>query len=852
MTFQVGTIVGRYEIVSLLGAGGMGEVYRARDLTLKRDVAIKVLPETFSKDAERLSRFRREAEVLASLNHPHIATIYDVGESGGGRFLALELVEGESLAERLTRGPMPLGESLRTGVQIAKALEAAHGKGITHRDLKPANIQLTPAGDVKVLDFGLAKVATDVASGSAVAMTLSATAPGVFVGTLPYMSPEQLNGTDAGTTGDVWAFGCVLYEMLCARRAFDGDSPGATIASVLKVEPDWRQLPRIPDGIARLSRRCLRKDRTQRLQSIGDARIEMEDALSAPAGDTPPASSGTHRWQYAAIAALAVVASVAAVAAFSAARSPSPPPEMRLEIGVPATTRPTALAISPDGLQLVYVGDLDQRPQLWLRRLDSAAVRPLPGTDYSSHPFWSPDSNSLGFFGDGKLKRLDLAGGSPRILAEAPQGLGGTWSKDGTIIYSANNSDLFRVSAEGGEPRQVTRVERPQQSSHRYPWFLPDGRHYLYFATGPEGRGVYVDSLDDSKPKRLLGVDAVGPPALTSSGQLLFVRERTLFAQNLDLRSLDLTGAASPVAERVLVEATVAAFSASSAGPVVYRVGSEDVSRQLTWFDRSGNEIERIGDPDGANLWMWSMSPDGRRLAVNRTVGGNFDIWLLEVARGILTKFTVDSSFDWSAVWSPDGKRIAYRRDGMLYQRSVADPPGTETVLFTTTTPATPTAWSSDGRHLVFQMDDPKTGMDLWALAVDGDGKRGAPIVVAHTAAAEQQGQLSGDGKWIAYQSNESGQAEIYVQPFPGPGPKLRVSAKGGIQHAGAKKAANCSTWPSTAGSWPCRLALVPRVPVSRRARPSLSFGLACTGRDNPQQHCLRSTSFPRMGSVFS
>jgi serine/threonine protein kinase len=759
----------------------MGEVYRARDLTLKRDIAIKVLPEAFSKDAERLSRFRREAEALASLNHPHIATIYDVGEFGDGRFLALELVEGETLSDRLVRGPLTLNESLRTGIQIAQALEAAHARGITHRDLKPANIQLTLAGDVKVLDFGLAKVATDNANVSDSPTTMAATAQGMIVGTVPYMSPEHVKGKEGGNAADIWAFGCVLYEMLCARRAFDGDSASEILASVLKSEPDWRQLPPIPDAIAKLLRRCLRKDRTHRLQSIGDARIELEDALSEPTVDTKLVSPGTAKWAYAAIAALAVAVFIAAVSALSAVR-PTTAPEMRLEIGGPATTSPTSLAISPDGLQVVYVAELDQRPQLWIRRLDSGAARPLPGTDYPQFPFWSPDSKSLGFFGGGKLKRLDIAGGSPKDLADAPQGYGGAWNEGGTIIFCANNRDLLRISAEGGEPTQLTHLQRPQQTSHRYPWFLPDGRHFLYFATGPEGRGIYVDSLDESTPKRLLGTDTDGGPVLTSSGQLLFVRKRTLFAQDLDPTSLELKGTALPLVEPVIVDGTTAAFSASSSGPIVYRMGSEEAGKQLIWFDRAGKEMERVGSPDIANLWMWSLSPDGRRVSLGRTVQGNFDVWLLEARRGILTRFTADPAMDWAAVWSPDSKRIAYRHDGHLYARSADDAPSAGTSLLSSTAFDTPTDWSSDGRYLVFQREDPKTGLDLWALPFDRDGRPSTPIVVAQTDAAEQNGQLSADGKWIAYQSNESGQAEIYVQPFPGPGPKSRVSTNGGIQ----------------------------------------------------------------------
>jgi len=550
---------------------------------------------------------------------------------------------------------------------------------------------------------------------------------------------------------------------------------------VLKSEPDWRQLPSIPDGIAKLLGRCLRKDRTHRLQSIGDARIELEDALHEPIVNTKPLSQGTPKWVHAVIAALALTASIAAISALTAVRRPTMT-ELHLEIVAPATTSAVSVAISPDGLQLVYVGELDQRPQLWLRRLDSEEARPLPGTDYPQYPFWSPDSKSLGFFAGGKLRRLDVAGGSPKDLADAPQGYGGAWNAAGTIIFCANNRDLFRISAEGGEPVQLTHVQRPQQTSHRQPWFMPDGRHFLYFATGAEGRGIYLDSLDEPKPKRLLGTDTDGGPVLTSSGQLLFVRNRTLFAQDLDPTSLELNGRALPLAEPVIADGTTAALSASSAGPIVYRKGPEVAGKQLIWFDRSGKETQRVGTLDSANLWMWSLSPDRSRIALGRTVQGNFDIWLLEAKRELLTRFTVDPGFDWAAVWSPDGKRIVYRHNDRLYEKAVAGAPGTGTPLLSSPTVDTPTDWSTDARYLVFQRADPKTGLDLWALPFHADGKPATPLVIAQTNAAEQNGQLSADAKWIAYQSNESGQAEIYIQPFPGPGPKSRVSTNGGIQ----------------------------------------------------------------------
>jgi Tol biopolymer transport system component len=671
-------------------------------------------------------------------------------------------------------------------VQIARALESAHERGITHRDLKPANIKLTTAGDVKVLDFGLARMDVEPNRDLSDSPTvLTVTTPGVIVGTAAYMSPEQAKGLEVGKTTDVWAFGCVLYEMLTARRAFDGDSVSEILATVLKVEPDWSVLPPLPSGIVRLLHRCLRKDRTYRLQSIADARIEIEDAQAEPQSEGQVVSSGSKGRRLLATVSLLAMSLIALSAVFWRFRPEVSTSEMRLEISVPPTTNPGSLALSPDGRRLVYVADWEGRPHLWLRTLDSTTARAMPGTGYPQFPFWSPDSESIGFFADGKLKRISVAGGLPQSLTATPQGFGGTWNKDGTIVFCQNNRELFRIPDTGGDPVMVTELDRPRQSGHRDPFFLNDGTHFVYFATGAEGRGAFVGSLESSKATRILPADAFGV-GITPSGELLFVRQGSLYAQDMDSSSFSLTGQPSLLAESVVVEpASRAAVSVSKSGIIVYRAGSV-ASRQLAWFDRAGREIEKVGKPDTDNLWLWSVSPDRRHLALNRTTSGNFDVWLIEITRGLLTRLTSDARFDRSAIWSPDGTRILFSsgRTGAprLYARSVSGAPNSETLLAPTTVIDTPTDWSKDGRFVLYNSVDQKTGSDIWALPMDREGKPGPPGAVVQTNALEEQARFSPDGNWVAFQSNESGQMEIYLQPFPGPGSKTRVSTNGGIQ----------------------------------------------------------------------
>ncbi|PYV29551.1 MAG: hypothetical protein DMG22_22715, partial [Acidobacteria bacterium] len=541
---MIGRQFGPYSVVSLLAKGGMGEVYRARDTKLGRDVALKLLPATFARDPERLARFQREARLLASLNHPHIAAIYGMEESGGLHGLVMELVPGETLANA---GPLPLLKALPICRQIAEGLEEAHRKNITHRDIKPANIKVTPSGTVKILDFGLAKALaweqSEVDLSELPTASGMTTEDGRILGTPGYMSPEQVRGQAVDKQTDIWSFGCVLYELLTGKHAFERETLTDTIAAVLEREPDWQALPpSTPAAVRDLLRRCLQKDKDRRLRDIGDARIEIEEAatplpLGAASGLTAaerPARRVRVTWfaaMFAITLALATALAAISVLYFNQA-TPSGPPEIRFEVNTPSTADPLSFAVSPDGRRLVFVVSNEGKSQLWLRPLDSVAAQPLAGTEGASYPFWSPDSASIGFFADGKLKRVDIVGSALQVLATAANGQGGAWNREGTILFAPITSGpLMKVPATGGEAMAVTRLEAGQ-GSHRFPQFLPDGRHFIYFVTSPPARGVYAGSLDGGSSKRLTNADTAA--VVSPSGFLLFPRQTTLFAQAFD------------------------------------------------------------------------------------------------------------------------------------------------------------------------------------------------------------------------------------------------------------------------------------------------------------------------------
>jgi serine/threonine protein kinase len=669
MTLPAGTRLGPYEIQSAVGAGGMGEVYRARDRKLKRDVAIKVLPDAFASDAERIARFQREAEILASLNHPNIAAIYGVEEPKGVQCLVLELVEGETLADRLKRGRLSLDQVLRIANQIAEAVEAAHGKGVVHRDLKPANIKLTPDGNAKVLDFGLAKVLQESAASdlSNSPTLVSGTLSGVILGTIGYMSPEQVRGMVADRLCDVWAFGCIFFEMLTGTPAFRGDTVADILIEITKTDPDWKLLPpATPLMIRSLVGRCLRKDRNRRLHDIADARIEIEEVLRDPEPAVSVANGAMsrlkNRERLAWIGGLIVAAAVSATVYFP--RQPIEMQELRLQLNTAPTADPLSLAISPDGRQLVFVAQVQGKSQLWLRPLDSVTARPLPASEGALFPFWSPNSASIGFFADGRLKRLDIAGGPASTLAPAPAPRGGTWNQDDTIVFAPNSqfdTALYRIPATGGVPIPITSLE-PRQANHRFPQFLPDGRHFLYgvMSGRPDVQGIYAGSLDRGAGKRLLD----GLPqnvAYVPPGFLLFVRQGTLFAQRLDLSALTLAGSPLPLAEQVLSISSVgAAISAAANGTIVYRTDSGTNTRRLVWFDRSGHELGAIDKLGSGVFNSPNLSPDSKRVALWRDVSENIDVWLIDLGREVVSRFTVQPGIDCWPVWSPNGEQILF------------------------------------------------------------------------------------------------------------------------------------------------------------------------------------------------
>jgi serine/threonine protein kinase/Tol biopolymer transport system component len=839
LALSAGTRLGNYEIQDTVGAGGMGEVYRAQDTRLDRDVALKVLPQAFVLDAERLARFKREAQVLALLNHTNIAAIYGFEDAGGVQALVLEFVDGPTLAERIAHGPIAIDEVLSIALQIAEALEAAHEQGIIHRDLKPGNIKVRPDGTVKVLDFGLAKALgrepgetgqhgrreTDAIdhgdrrqpdgsrkqdpahamSESPTITTPAVTQMGVILGTAAYMSPEQAKGRPADKRSDIWAFGCVLYEMLAGVRVFDGEDMTDTMAAVIRATPDWSRLPSgTPQSIRRLLRRCLEKDRKERLPHIGAARLEVKEALasldvempavitptvittpvaatpvttSAVAIPVPPSRRGG--WLGWVVAAIATMAAIALGAMWKGGWERQPPglvlPETYVNIATPPTTDPNTLAIAPDGKRILFTALSDDQPRLWLRSLDSPIARALPGTERARVPFWSPDSRSIGFFADGTFKRLDIDTGSVRHLGNAVTSSGGTWNRNGVILLAMGNlQPIQRIPADGGDASAIT--ENVSGSSHRTPYFLPDGQHFLYAAIGtPDARGVYVAALDGFQPRRLLDVDS---PAAYASGHLFYLLQDTLVARPFDLSELAFTG------EPVRVAEGVAAFSIAADGTIVYRTGTNTGLgaagvRQLRWFDRSGHSVGVLGDSESAG--PPALSPDGSRVAVPRAG----DVWLVDTARGGRVRFTSNPENDNFPIWSQDGMTIAFQSNqkgipGEIYRKSAVGS-GPEELLLSTVAVTHPMDWSPDGRFLLYRsqpLGANTSQWNLWAVPVDGDRK---PFPVVQTKFDERDGQFSPDGKWIAFESNETGRYEIYIQPFPS-GSKIPVSSEGGAQ----------------------------------------------------------------------
>jgi eukaryotic-like serine/threonine-protein kinase len=795
MSLAAGTKLDHYEILSALGAGGMGEVYRARDTKLGRDIAFKVLPDVFSADADRLVRFQREAQLLASLNHPNIAQIYGIVESAGTRAIVMELVEGETLQFRLKRGPLPLDEALSIARQIAEALEAAHDRGIIHRDLKPGNIMTDADGKVKVLDFGLAKAmepsSADVNMSHSPTMISAAQTQGnVLIGTAPYMSPEQARGHAAGERSDIWAFGCVLYEMLTGQQAFTGDTLTDLIAGIVRIDPDWNAFPAsVPQGIRSLVKRCLEKDRRRRYHAIGDVRIDLEQISSS--STVAPERKSRERMAWAVAAFLGLATATTLIAAFYLRPKPERGMASRFTVeladeanpiaGAPASPFP---AISPDGRQIVYVAQSGGEARLWLRPIGSLVSQAIPGTDgvgLGSFPFWSPDSRFIGFFAGGKLKKVAAAGGPPQVLCDVSGGTLGTWNKDDVILFSASNS-IYRVAASGG---LSTAIKSPNKSvaGVAMPYFLPDGRHFLYLAAGSNTENrkveVQVGSLDSNDEKPLFPV--FSRVLYADPGYLLFVKDGTLMAQPFNARNLTVIGDMFPIAEKIGYNPVNghAAIGVSEDGTLIYRTTNVTVATELTWFDRSGKKTGTV--PVTGIFQRPYLSPDEKHLVVEKKDGNTSDIWLIDLARGTNSRFTFDPADDTYPAFSPDGSQVVFtsNRGGKfgLYVKSASGVGNEELIRSEATSDMAVTDWSRDGKTLTYGFTALNANYDSWILPLTGDRK---PYPLLTEKFNDFRVRFSPDGKWILYASNETGRTEIYVQTFPPSGGKWQVSVAGG------------------------------------------------------------------------
>ena len=786
MSLSPGTRLGSYEILAAIGSGGMGEVYRAHDPKLKRDVALKVLPELFSRDPDRLARFEREARTLAALNHPNIAQIYGVVEDPAATALVMEFVDGQDLAARLERGPLPLDESLGIARQMALALEAAHEHGIVHRDLKPANVKVRPDGVVKLLDFGLAKAlgSPDAPDSVAMANSPTLTSPamtsmGVIIGTAAYMSPEQARGGKADRRSDVWAFGVLLFEMLTGRRAFKGTTTSDALASVLRDAPALESLPPdTPPSVRRLLRRCLDKDRGCRLDSMAVARMEIEEALRPEAlhveAHIPP-RRGDSRMVAIAVLALVLVGTGLALGRWWGGALPSGVSSMRFDIATPPTTDPSSFALSPDGLLVVYAGDDPQgASMLWVRSLATGETHPLPESDRGLSPFWAPNSRSIGYFIDRRLYRQDVDGGSPQSLAPADLAVAGAWGPDGTIVFASLGNPLRQVPSRGGPPAPIPGLA-PLYAGHFSPSFLPDGRHFLYFVRGDTSvSGIYIGSLDKEPSTRLLTAPR---GAAYGAGALFFTRDATLFSVPFDLNTHALGASPRELATGLTKNQNLAV---SRAGSVAFRTGEPAVALtgdfDLAAYDRSGTRT-----PIGIGGQSPNLSPDERTLVMHRELDGNIDVWMFDLVRRVANRVTSNPADDVLAVWSPDARQIVFssNRRGThdLYIKQLAS--GENRPLVVNDQMKIATDWSRDGRWILFVSSDPRTGRDIWAVAADGH----APAIpVVRTPFDEQDGQFSPDSRWIAYESNETGRPEVWVRPFPGPGSAVPVSTAGGSQ----------------------------------------------------------------------
>jgi Tol biopolymer transport system component len=788
MTLTTGTRLGPYEILSPLGAGGMGEVYKARDTRLDRTVAIKILPPRFSEDADMKQRFEREAKAISALAHVNICALYDVGMHEGTEYLVMEHLEGQTLAERLSNGPLPPDQLLKVSIEIAAALDAAHHAGIIHRDLKPGNVMLTKSG-VKLLDFGLAKTAVPaVKSSSATSlpteMPRAITEQGTILGTFQYMAPEQLEGREADARSDIFSFGAVLYEMATGRKAFEGKSHAALISAILKDEPApiSTVAPMTPPALDRVVKTCLAKDPEDRFQTAHDIKLQLQWIAEGGSQVGLPAPVAQRRKSRERLAwGLAAAASVAAaiLGVGFVRRAPVRPRLVRFEIANPeGITAIDAPRISPDGRHLAFnATDSSGKSRIWVRALNALAAQPLAGTEGTTRPFWSPDSRFLGFFAEGKLKKIEVSGGPAQKICDAPSGADGSWSSEGVILFDGTPNDpIYRVSAAGGTPVVAVKTEASRkETTVAWPEFLPDGRHFLYMATGQkaEDNAYRTGSLDSTESKALAPAQTLvtyAPP-----WYLLFVRDKTLVAQPFDAKALKTTGEPIPLAEHIGTDSVgLARFSVSRDGTLVYRTGES--GDKFVWVDRSGREGETVGDP--GDYHNPAFSPGGDRLAFDLADprSGKRDIWVRDLKRGVSSRFTFGAGGALCPLWSPDGRRMIFTVGNDLFEKAV-EGQGEEKLLFKSDERKVACDWTRDGRFIAFSSQGKETSVDIWVLPTFGDRK---PIPFLKTPFLEARPVFSPDGRFLAYQSNESGRAEVYVQSFPGPGGKWQISTTGG------------------------------------------------------------------------
>lgn len=807
MPLVPGNRIGPYEIVSPLGAGGMGEVYRARDKRLGRDVALKVLPEAFASDSQRMVRFEREAKVLASMNHPNIAALFGFEESDGARALVMELVEGPMLAERIKQGPLAIEEALPIAKQIAEALEYAHERGIIHRDLKPSNVKLTEDGQVKLLDFGLAKALEGETSEEELqnspTLSVAATRAGVMLGTAAYMAPEQARGKRVDRRADIWAFGCVLYEMLTGRGAFDGETTSDILACVIRADPDWALLGgSVPPRLRELIRRCLQKDPKQRLQAIGEARIVVEAAIAGTSWEAASSAQATSQaqssWRRAlpwTIAATGVAASLVLSGLYLSDRRREPRPVMRASLllpeplsGVFSANPGSPFALSPDGAQLVFVAEpTGKSAQLYLRPLDQQTATPIADTEEAIQPFFSPDGQWVGFFTHGKMRKASLHGGPATVLCDALIPHGASWGNDDTIIYAPNlGSGLMRISSAGGAPQTLTTPDVKQKElSHRWPQVLPGNKAVLFtiqLSTQVSYDDAHIGLLSLETGKWRTLIEGGSYARYVPSGHIVYAHAGSLLAAPFDLAGLKITGPAVPAQEGVITTSATsggAEYDVTESGLLAYVPGSaRPPERALVWVDRQGNAKEL---PAPVNSYVTPrISPDGKLLAVQILRGGSQDIWIYEFARNTLTRFGFSESA--VPVWTPDGRRLIYRRrtpSFSLLSKS-ADGSGTEETLLGKDfgdPGAAPFSVSPDGKTLLFGRYGSAGATETDALSLDGSG-RVQPFL--QSTFNQSQARFSPDGRWVAYTSNESGRQEIYVQPFPATGGKWMISTDGG------------------------------------------------------------------------